>query len=60
MRFDVNVSLSKTDKLSTTKQKTSIPLSGEKAVEYEIKRQTGCGPKVAQETRGWDDAKQRS
>lgn len=65
MRFDVNVSLSKTDELGTrteTKNLNSFR-SVEKAVEYEIKRQTELldrGQKVAQETRGWDDAKQKT
>src|SRR5690606_6603654 len=37
--------------------------SVEKAVEYEIKRQTELlekGQPIVQETRGWDDAKQKS
>ncbi|HSX24244.1 MAG TPA: Asp-tRNA(Asn)/Glu-tRNA(Gln) amidotransferase subunit GatB, partial [Candidatus Saccharimonadales bacterium] len=65
MRFDVNVSLSKTDVLGTrteTKNLNSFK-SVEKAVEYEIKRQTGLltkGEMIVQETRGWDDAKQKT
>ncbi len=65
MRFDVNVSISKTDKLgvrSETKNLNSFR-SVEKAVEFEIKRQTGLlelGQQVVQETRGWDDAKQKT
>ncbi len=60
MRFDVNVSLSKTDQLGTrteTKNLNSFR-SVEKAIEYEIKRQTevlDSGKQVVQETRGWDD-----
>lgn len=63
MRFDVNVSVSKTDKLgirSETKNLNSFR-SVEKAVDYEINRQIELlekGGKVVQETRGWNDAKQ--
>jgi aspartyl-tRNA(Asn)/glutamyl-tRNA(Gln) amidotransferase subunit B len=65
MRFDVNVSVSKTDNLgirSETKNLNSFR-SVEKAVEYEIDRQINLldqGKNVAQETRGWDDAKQKT
>ena len=65
MRFDVNVSVSKTSKLGNrteTKNLNSFK-SVEKAVEYEIKRQIKeleKGRDVTQETRGWDDAKQRT
>lgn len=65
MRFDVNVSVSKTDTLGTrteTKNLNSFR-SVEKAVEYEIKRQTELleeGKTIVQETRGWDDAKQKT
>jgi aspartyl-tRNA(Asn)/glutamyl-tRNA(Gln) amidotransferase subunit B len=66
MRFDVNVSLSKEPgKLGTrteTKNLNSFK-SVEKACEYEIKRQTALlekGENIVQETRGWDDAKQRT
>lgn len=65
MRFDVNVSVSKTDKLGTrseTKNLNSFK-SVEKAAEFEIQRQIELlekGDKVVQETRGWDDAKQRT
>ncbi|OGL29359.1 glutaminyl-tRNA synthase (glutamine-hydrolyzing) subunit B [Candidatus Saccharibacteria bacterium RIFCSPHIGHO2_02_FULL_47_12] len=66
MRFDVNVSVSKDpNKLGTrteTKNLNSFK-SVEKAVEYEIKRQTELlenGKKIVQETRGWDDAKQKT
>ena len=60
MRFDVNVSVSKTDKLGTrteTKNLNSFR-SVERAIEYEIKRQIALiekGEKVVQETRGWND-----
>jgi len=63
MRFDVNVSVSKTDVLGTrteTKNLNSFR-SVERAVEYEIERQIGVledGGEIVQETRGWDDDKQ--
>ncbi len=66
MRFDVNVSVSKDHgKLGTrteTKNLNSFR-SVEKAVEYEINRQTELlekGGTITQETRGWDDAKQKT
>lgn len=65
MRFDVNVSLSRDSKLGTrteTKNLNSFR-SVEKAVEYEIKRQTELlekGEVIIQETRGWDDTKQKT
>lgn len=65
MRFDVNVSVSKTDQLGTrteTKNLNSFR-SVEKAAEYEINRQIELlekGEKIVQETRGWDDAKQKT
>jgi len=65
MRFDVNVSVSNTDALgkrTETKNLNSFR-SVEKAVEYEIARQIEVlkkGGEVVQETRGWDDAKQRT
>lgn len=66
MRFDVNVSVS-TDletlgTRSETKNLNSFK-SVEKAVDYEIKRQIERlekGESIVQETRGWDDAKQRT
>ncbi len=63
MRFDVNVSVSKTDVLGTrteTKNLNSFR-AVEKTVEYEVKRQIEQlekGKTIVQETRGWDDAKQ--
>ncbi|MDO4219814.1 MAG: Asp-tRNA(Asn)/Glu-tRNA(Gln) amidotransferase subunit GatB [Candidatus Saccharibacteria bacterium] len=60
MRFDINVSVSKTDELGTrteTKNLNSFR-SIERAVEYEVKRQIEVlerGEKVKQETRGWND-----
>lgn len=65
MRFDVNVSVSQTDTLGTrseTKNLNSFRIV-EKAVEYEVNRQIELlekGQKIVQETRGWDDAKQRT
>lgn len=66
MRFDVNVSLSESSNTlgirTETKNLNSFK-SIERAVEYEIKRQTELldkGKKVVQETRGWDDAKQKT
>lgn len=66
MRFDVNVSISKdSNKLGTrseTKNLNSFK-SVEKAVDFEIKRQIALlekGDKIVQETRGWDDAKQKT
>lgn len=66
MRFDVNVSLSKDDETLGTRTETknlNSFRSVEKAVEYEIKRQTELldkDQKIVQETRGWDDAKQKT
>lgn len=65
MRFDVNVSVSNDDGLGTrteTKNLNSFK-SVEKAVEYEIDRQIELlekGQEIVQETRGWDDAKQKT
>jgi len=65
MRFDVNVSVSKTDELGTrteTKNLNSFR-SVEKSAEYEVNRQIELlekGEKIVQETRGWDDAKQKT
>lgn len=67
MRFDCNVSvaLKESGKLgvrSETKNLNSFR-AVEKAVEYEINRQIGeleRGRKIVQETRGWNDAKQKT
>lgn len=65
MRFDVNVSVSKTDELGTrseTKNLNSFK-AVEKAVDYEVNRQIESlekGDRVVQETRGWDDSKQKT
>ena len=60
MRFDVNISVSKTDELGTRAEIKNLNSfrSVEKAVEYEFARQTALlekGEKVKQETRGWND-----
>lgn len=66
MRFDVNVSVSadeaKPGIRAEVKNLNSFK-AVEAAVEYEIKRQSEMlekGEKVVQETRGWDDAKQKT
>ena len=61
MRFDVNISVSKTVELGTRAEIKNLNSfrSVEKAVEYEFARQTALlekGEKVKQETRGWNDA----
>lgn len=66
MRFDVNVSVSKDKNTLGTRSETknlNSFKSVEKAVEYEVKRQIELlekDEKVVQETRGWDDAKQKT
>lgn len=66
MRFDVNVSVSKDPKQLGTRSETknlNSFKSVEKAVEFEIIRQIELlekGEKIIQETRGWDDAKQKT
>jgi aspartyl-tRNA(Asn)/glutamyl-tRNA(Gln) amidotransferase subunit B len=65
MRFDVNVSVSQTDELGTRSETKNLNSfrSVEKAVDYEIARQIELlekGQRIVQETRGWDDAKQRT
>jgi aspartyl-tRNA(Asn)/glutamyl-tRNA(Gln) amidotransferase subunit B len=65
MRFDVNVSVSDTEELGTrseTKNLNSFK-AVEKTIEYEVTRQIERlerGERIVQETRGWDDAKQRT
>ena len=63
MRFDVNISLAPegASELGTRAEVKNLNSfrSVERAVEYEIKRQTrllDAGEKVVQETRGWSDA----
>jgi len=66
VRFDINVSLSdKPDKLGTRSEIKNLNSfrSVENAVAYEIKRQAELLDKdkpVVQETRGWDESKQKS
>lgn len=65
MRFDVNVSVSATMDLGTRSETKNLNSfrSVEKAIEFEIDRQIELlekGEKVVQETRGWDDAKQKT
>ena len=65
MRFDINVSLSKDSKLGTRTEIKNLNSfrSVEKAAEYEINRQIELinkGTAIVQETRGWDDDKQRT
>jgi aspartyl-tRNA(Asn)/glutamyl-tRNA(Gln) amidotransferase subunit B len=66
MRFDVNVSVSKDPKKLGTRSETknlNSFRSVEKAIEYEIDRQIELlekDQKIVQETRGWDDAKQKT
>ncbi len=67
MRFDVNISVAKADsnvlgKRAEVKNLNSFR-SVEKAAEYEFKRQVELlerGEIVVQETRGWNDAKQKT
>jgi aspartyl-tRNA(Asn)/glutamyl-tRNA(Gln) amidotransferase subunit B len=65
MRFDVNVSVSPNDQLGTRSETKNLNSfrSVERAAQYEIDRQIELlekGQKVVQETRGWDDAKQKT
>ena len=65
MRFDVNVSVSKTSELGTRTETKNINSfrAVEKVVEFEVRRQIEVlekGELIVQETRGWDDAKQRT
>lgn len=66
MRFDVNVSVSKDHSVLGTRSETknlNSFKSVEKAVLFEVQRQIEMlekGGEVVQETRGWDDAKQKT
>jgi len=65
MRVEANVSVSATEKLGTKVEIKNLNSfrTMEKAVEYEIKRQTELlekGEAVVQETRGWDERTQKT
>lgn len=66
MRFDVNVSVSKTKGelgIRTETKNLNSFKAVQGAVEFEIQRQISLlerGEEVVQETRGWDDAKQKT
>jgi aspartyl-tRNA(Asn)/glutamyl-tRNA(Gln) amidotransferase subunit B len=67
MRFDVNVSIAAegADELGTRSEVKNLNSfkSVERAAKYEIERQTKLldrGEAIVQETRGWDDAKQKT
>jgi len=65
MRADANISISPDDRLGTRAEVKNLNSFNSvfQAINYEIKRQTEIldkGEKVHQETRGWDDAKQKS
>jgi len=65
MRCEVNVSISKNDKLGTKVEVKNLNSfrAVEKAVDFEIKRQEKLlesGENVRQETRGWDDKAQKT
>ena len=66
MRFDVNVSVNRDNKelgIRTETKNLNSFKSVEKAVEYEVKRQIDLiekGTRIVQETRGWNDAKQKT
>jgi aspartyl-tRNA(Asn)/glutamyl-tRNA(Gln) amidotransferase subunit B len=63
MRLEANISVSNTEKLGTKVEVKNLNSfrSAERAIEYEIKRQTELlekGEKITQETRGWNDKEQ--
>lgn len=67
MRFDVNISIAQEGAKELGKRAEVKNLNSfravEKVVEYEFKRQSellGKGKTIEQETRGWDDAKQKT
>jgi len=65
MRVEANISVSPTDKFGTKVEIKNLNSfkTVEKAVAYEIERQIDViekGEKVVQETRGWDEAKQKT
>jgi len=65
MRVEANISVSKTDTLGTKCEVKNLNSfrAVEKAIEFEVARHIALlesGGKVAQETRGWNDAKQET
>jgi aspartyl-tRNA(Asn)/glutamyl-tRNA(Gln) amidotransferase subunit B len=65
MRADANISISPDDTLGTRAEVKNLNSFNSvfQAINYEIKRQAELldkGEKIKQETRGWDDAKQKS
>ena len=65
MRVEANVSISDTEKFGTKVEVKNLNSfrAVERAIEYEISRQSAvieAGEKVAQETRGWDETKQKT
>ncbi len=65
MRVEANISISDTDKFGTKVEVKNLNSfkAVEKAIQYELKRQEEvleAGEKVVQETRGWDENKQRT
>jgi len=67
MRFDVNLSVAEKDATELGKRAEVKNLNSfksvERAAEYEFKRQVELlekGKKIVQETRGWEDAKQKT
>jgi aspartyl-tRNA(Asn)/glutamyl-tRNA(Gln) amidotransferase subunit B len=65
MRAEANISISKTDELGTKVEVKNLNSfkAVEKAIEFEIKRQTkvlDSGEQVVQETRGWDENRDKT
>jgi aspartyl-tRNA(Asn)/glutamyl-tRNA(Gln) amidotransferase subunit B len=65
MRVEVNISVSDTDKFGTKVEVKNLNSfrAAERAIEYEIARHREVierGEKVVQETRGWDETKQKT
>jgi len=65
MRVEVNISLSKSKELGTKVEIKNLNSfkNVERSINYEIKRQTEFldrGEKIIQETRGWDEKKQKT
>lgn len=65
MRVEANISVSDNDKFGTKVEVKNLNSfkALERAIDYEINRQSDLlsrGEKVIQETRGWDDAKQKT